>query len=94
MVKTKEALADLEESLGSKVVMEWTEMAKKWEADVLEPNPFETLRKDAHVAKVRADLAEEAAKREASGKEDAGSVRGDMHITELIAMGLQLEDQQ
>lgn len=94
MVKTREALADLEESLGPGLVKEWTSMAELWEQDINAPNPFETLRKDKHVAKVRADLAEEAAKRAIAGKEEPGSVRGDMHITELIAMGLQLEDQQ
>ncbi|KAJ7500344.1 hypothetical protein B0H11DRAFT_1714858 [Mycena galericulata] len=94
MVRTKEALGDLDGSLGAEVVEKWTMMAKRWEADVTAPNPFETLRKDSHVAKVRAELAEEAAAREVAGKEDAGSVRGDMHITELLAMGLQLEDQQ
>jgi hypothetical protein len=46
------------------------------------------------VAKVRAELAEEAAAREMSGMEDEGAIRGDMHITELLAMGIQLEDQQ
>ncbi|KAJ7707970.1 hypothetical protein B0H14DRAFT_2646717 [Mycena olivaceomarginata] len=63
-------------------------------ADISAPNPFETMRKDQHLARVRAELAAEAAAREVAGKEDAGAVKGDMHITELIAMGLQLEDQQ
>ncbi|KAJ7019538.1 hypothetical protein C8F04DRAFT_1276138 [Mycena alexandri] len=94
MVHTKRALEDLEESLGPAVVAEWEAMAVAWEADSTSPNPFETIRKDLHVAKVRAELAEEAAAREARGVEDLGSVRGDMHITELIGMGMQLEDQQ
>jgi hypothetical protein len=94
MVKTSLALADMNTSLGPGPVREWTEMAELWEADIKSPNPFETIRKDKHVAKVRAELAEEAAQREALGKEDEAAVRGDMHITELIAMGLQLEDQQ
>ncbi|KAJ7772385.1 hypothetical protein B0H16DRAFT_1305461, partial [Mycena metata] len=94
MVRTKQALKDLESSLGPDVVEKWEAMALAWEKDSTAPNPFETLRKDLHVAKVRAELAEEAAAREAAGEEDPGSVRGDMHITELIAMGLQLEDQQ
>ncbi|KAJ7866849.1 hypothetical protein B0H14DRAFT_3084187 [Mycena olivaceomarginata] len=94
MTRTREALADMEESLGPGPVGEWTTMAETWEADITAPNPFETIRKDQHLAKVRAELAAEAAAREAEGKEDAGAVKGDMHITELIAMGLQLEDQQ
>ncbi|KAJ6486562.1 hypothetical protein C8R47DRAFT_979565, partial [Mycena vitilis] len=94
MVKTKQALDDMQESLGPTVVDSWTTMAEKWEADETKPNPFETLRKDLHIANVRAELAAEAAAREAAGTEDAGAVKCDMHITELIAMGLQLEDQQ
>ncbi|KAF7358304.1 hypothetical protein MVEN_00879800 [Mycena venus] len=69
-------------------------MAEKWEADISAPNPFETMCKDQHLVQVRAELAAEAAAREAAGKEDAGAVKGDMHITEFIVMGLQLEDQQ
>ncbi|KAF7377339.1 hypothetical protein MSAN_00154900 [Mycena sanguinolenta] len=94
MVKTKEVLRDLEESLGPDVVETWTTMAEEWEKDETKPNPFETLRKDAHVAKVRAELAEEAAAREKAGTENLSFIKGDMHITELLAMGLQLEDQQ
>jgi hypothetical protein len=94
MVRTREALADLEESLGTESVAQWTEMAVRWEADIDAPNPFETQHKDKHIAKVRAELAAEAAVREAAGTEVAGAVRGDMHITELVGMGLQLEDQQ
>ncbi|KAJ7449011.1 hypothetical protein FB451DRAFT_1102933, partial [Mycena latifolia] len=94
MVETKEALADIEESLTLEALKEWVAMAEAWEKDSDKPNPFETLRKDEHLAKVRRDLAAEAAEREEGGKEDEADVRGDMHITELIAMGLQLEEQQ
>ncbi|KAJ7080573.1 hypothetical protein B0H15DRAFT_953443 [Mycena belliarum] len=94
MVTTTQALEDLEKSVGEATVKEWTEMAVKWEADPDAPNPFETQCKDDHLAKVRSELAAEAAAREAVGKEDDGSVRDDMHVTELLAMGLQLEDQQ
>ncbi|KAJ7459006.1 hypothetical protein FB451DRAFT_1097561 [Mycena latifolia] len=94
MVKTARALANLEESTGPATVKEWTEMAVKWEADPDAPNPFETLHKDDHLAKVRSELAAEAAAREAAGKEDDGAIRDDMHITELLSMGLQLEEQQ
>ncbi|KAJ7118301.1 hypothetical protein C8R44DRAFT_878911 [Mycena epipterygia] len=94
MVATKNALGDMEESIGAARVAEYTAMAELWEKDGDEPNPFEMLRKDEHVAKVRWDLAVEAAAREVEGRLDPGDVRGDMHITELIGMGLQLEDQQ
>ncbi|KAJ7847993.1 hypothetical protein B0H14DRAFT_3453348 [Mycena olivaceomarginata] len=91
---TRQALADMDASLKPQVVKEWTAMAEKWDTDINAPNPFETLRKDQHVANVRMELAAEAAARETEGREDADTVRGDMHISELIAMGLQLETQQ
>ncbi|KAK7026145.1 hypothetical protein R3P38DRAFT_2529348 [Favolaschia claudopus] len=94
MVRTREAWADMDESVGSAVVETWTAMAVEWEADVDAPNPFATIHKDKHIAKVREELAAEAAQREQAGMEDQGAIRGDMHITELIAMGLQLEHQQ
>ncbi|KAJ6570826.1 hypothetical protein DFH09DRAFT_1362492 [Mycena vulgaris] len=94
MVETKAALGDMEDSLGPEPLTKWREMAEQWEKDGDAPNPFEMLRRDEHVAKVRRDLAEEAAAREEAGEADAGDVRGDMHITELVGMGLQLEDQQ
>jgi hypothetical protein len=84
----------MNESLGVDVVKTWTIMVEKWEADIEAPNPFETIRKDQHIASVRAELAAEAAAQEATGAEEADAVRGDMHVTELIAMGLQLEEQQ
>ncbi|KAJ7478933.1 hypothetical protein FB451DRAFT_1032097 [Mycena latifolia] len=94
MVETKEALGDMEESLTPAILKEWTEMAEAWEKDSAHPNPFETLRKDEHLAKVRRDLAAEALAREEAGEADEADVRGDMHITEVIAMGIQLEEQQ
>ena len=94
MVKTQRALQDMNESVGPLVLAKWVDMAELWEADITNPNPFETIRKDQHVAKVRAELAAEVAERQQLGKEDEGAVRGDMHISELVAMGLQLEEQQ
>ncbi|KAJ7169278.1 hypothetical protein C8R43DRAFT_1085538 [Mycena crocata] len=101
MVEMKTAFTEMEASLSPEALgipegplPAWTKMAELWEGDVSKPNPFATLRKDDHLAKVRHDLAVEAAAREAAGKEDAGAVRDGMHITEVIAMGLQLEEQQ
>ncbi|KAJ7160358.1 hypothetical protein C8R46DRAFT_1164810 [Mycena filopes] len=94
MVKTRLALSDLEESLGPDPVAEWTAMAQEWERNSTNPNPFETKHKEEHLAKVRSELAAEAAAREADGEEGANEVKGDMHITELLGMGLQLEEQQ
>ncbi|KAJ7106182.1 hypothetical protein C8R44DRAFT_886074 [Mycena epipterygia] len=101
MVATKVALDDMETSLRAAGMQEeleaveiWTAMAKLWEKDPEKPNPFEMLQKDDHLAKVRRDLAEEAAARAAEGTEEEGEVVEDMHITEVISMGLQLEEQQ
>jgi hypothetical protein len=57
MVRTQKALDDMDESLEPEVVRGWTEMVQKWEKNVDAPNPFETIRKDRHVASVRAELA-------------------------------------
>ncbi|KAJ7119198.1 hypothetical protein C8R43DRAFT_901144, partial [Mycena crocata] len=93
MVETKRALDDMDESVGTKSVQDWTAMAVEWEKDPKAANPFATRRKDEHIAQVRRKLAAEAAAREAAGKENTGAVRSDMHITELVAMGLQVEEQ-
>ncbi|KAJ6518332.1 hypothetical protein C8R47DRAFT_959834, partial [Mycena vitilis] len=49
-------------------VAEWTAMAELWEENPDEPNPFEIKNRNDHLAKVRHDLAVEAAAREAAGK--------------------------
>jgi hypothetical protein len=97
MVETKAALEDMEELLGGvegETVKTWTAMAEAWERDPESPNPFESVRKNEHLAQVRRELAEEAAAREATNSEVLGAVRSDMHVTELLAMGLQLEETQ
>ncbi|KAJ6518389.1 hypothetical protein DFH09DRAFT_1331989 [Mycena vulgaris] len=94
MVDSKQALLDLEESFRGEMLAEWRAMAELWEKDGDKQNPFATARKDDHLAQVRRELAEEAAAWEAAGIEVVGAVRDDMHVTELIAMGLQLEEQQ
>jgi hypothetical protein len=71
MVQTREALEDLNKSLDPEVVQAWTEMAEAWERDETKPNPFEMQRKDAHVAKVRAELAEEVSARETRARSGA-----------------------
>jgi hypothetical protein len=94
MVETATALKSLEAGFDAETLVAWREMAEAWEADGSKPNPFESTNKDQHLAEVRRELAEEAAKREEAGIEIVGAVREDMHVTELIAMGLQLEEQQ
>ncbi|KAJ7258013.1 hypothetical protein C8J57DRAFT_1646556 [Mycena rebaudengoi] len=94
MVGTKLVLEEMVESLEKEAVDEWTKMAEEWEKDATKPNPFETHKKDAHLANVRYELAREAAEKEAAGEEDVDAVRADMHVTERVAMGIQLEEQQ
>ncbi|KAJ6547992.1 hypothetical protein DFH09DRAFT_926685 [Mycena vulgaris] len=94
MVDSKQALLDLEESFGEETLVAWRAMAELWEKDGDRQNLFATARKNEHLAQVRRELAEEAAAREAAGVEVIGAVRDDMHVTELVAMGLQLEEQQ
>ncbi|KAJ7248075.1 hypothetical protein C8J57DRAFT_1673431 [Mycena rebaudengoi] len=94
LVESRVALADMEESLDDGVVTEWTGMAEAWEEDRAQPNPFETKYKDAHLSKVRYELAQEAAAREEANTEDDNAVHTGMHVNECIAMGIQLEDQQ
>lgn len=101
MVEMQSVFREMEASLTAEAlgveegpVAMWTQMAADWEADADSPNPFEMVRKDDHLAKVRHDLAVEAATRERDGVEDMDTVRDGMHVTEVIAMGLQLEEQQ
>jgi hypothetical protein len=81
MVRARLALSDQEALLEIETMEEWTAMAERWEEDEEAKNPFETHRKDMHLAKVQAKLAVEAAKREVEGKEDVVDVKDDMHIT-------------
>ncbi|KAJ7077653.1 hypothetical protein B0H15DRAFT_924930 [Mycena belliarum] len=94
MVSTAEALRDLEDPFAEETLTEWRAMAEAWEKDADQQNPFASAKKDEHLAQVRRELAEEASERERLGIEEIGAVREDMHVTELIAMGLQLEEQQ
>ncbi|KAJ7780820.1 hypothetical protein DFH07DRAFT_950044 [Mycena maculata] len=94
MVDAVRAREELEQSLTPESVATWLDMAVKWEVDSINLNPFETLEKDDHLAKVRADLAKAAAERAAKGEEDEVDVQEEMHVTEFVAMGLQLEEQQ
>ncbi|KAJ7616548.1 hypothetical protein FB45DRAFT_1034871 [Roridomyces roridus] len=102
MVVTKKALESMEKSLRAAVADEdapdavkaWTEMVEKWEIDPEEPNPYETVEKDDHLAKVWRELAEEAAARAEDGEEGLGDIFEGMHVSEMMSMGLQLEENQ
>jgi hypothetical protein len=65
-------------------------MATAWEADSAQPNPF------AVSDNGRDDLKAVRHKLAVIASEDVEHqrVRGDMHETEMLSMGLQLEEQQ
>jgi hypothetical protein len=65
-------------------------MATAWEADSSQPNPF------AVSDKAQDDLKAVRHKLAVIASEDIEhlGVRGDMHETEMLSMGLQLEEQQ
>ncbi|KAJ6554112.1 hypothetical protein B0H10DRAFT_2241606, partial [Mycena sp. CBHHK59/15] len=88
MLDTRVALEDMERSFGREVVMAWTAMALLWESDASKPNPFASTVKHEGLQDIRRRLAAVAA---ADTTDDR--VRGDMHDTEMISMGIQLEEQ-
>ncbi|KAJ7438372.1 hypothetical protein B0H11DRAFT_1752825 [Mycena galericulata] len=106
MVATKVALEDMENLLRAAADEEkidavdvWTKMAQLWEKDAEQPNPFETVEKDDHLAKVRRELAQEAAARAADGEEEEGDVFEGMHNRrtlgfDMAAMGQHPTDDQ
>ena len=89
MLDTRAAWVDVEASFPPSVVESWTAMALAWEADSAKPNPFASSVKHEDLREVRRKLAVVA-----SEDEEHLRVRGDMHETEMLSMGLQLEEQQ
>ncbi|KAJ6483367.1 hypothetical protein C8R45DRAFT_1099633 [Mycena sanguinolenta] len=89
MMEARPAWVDVEASFDASVIEPWTAMAEAWEADPEKPNPYASTRECENLKQVRLKLA-------AIAKEDVKQlrVRGDMHDTEMLAMGLQLEEQQ
>ncbi|KAJ7760606.1 hypothetical protein B0H14DRAFT_3511096 [Mycena olivaceomarginata] len=89
MLETLAAWVDVEASFEQSVTEAWTLMAIAWEVDSKNPNPFASTAQHKGIAKVRLRLAGIAAA-------DVGheGVRDDMHETEMLSMGLQLEQQQ
>ncbi|KAJ7788496.1 hypothetical protein B0H14DRAFT_3576895 [Mycena olivaceomarginata] len=87
MLEMRAAWVDVEASFKPSVIEAWTAMAIAWEADGKHPNPFTSTVQHEGIAEVRRRLAAIAAA-------DHEGVRGDMHETEMLSMGLQLEQQQ
>ncbi|KAJ7886289.1 hypothetical protein B0H13DRAFT_2342938 [Mycena leptocephala] len=89
MLETSVAQSDVEASFPLSAVATWTEMAVAWEDDVQKPNPFATTVTHDGLKEVKKKLAMIA-----SEDVEHERVRGEMHNTEMLAMGLQLEEQQ
>ncbi|KAJ6479437.1 hypothetical protein C8R47DRAFT_1218996 [Mycena vitilis] len=89
MLETRMEWVDMEASYPPSVIETWTAMAVLWEEDDTQPNPFKTEIKVDSLAHVKLRLAEIA-----QADVDHLRVRGDMHETEKLSMGLQLEEQQ
>jgi hypothetical protein len=71
------------------VIKTWTAMALAWEADGRNSNPFASSVKHDDLREVHLRLAHLA-----SADKDPDHVRGDMHVIEMVSMGLQLEKSQ
>jgi hypothetical protein len=89
MLETLAAWVDVKASFEQSVTKAWTLMAIAWEVDSKNPNPFVSTAQHKGIVKVRLRLAGIAAA-------DVGheGVRDDVHETEMLSMGLQLEQQQ
>ncbi|KAJ7044257.1 hypothetical protein C8F04DRAFT_1250200 [Mycena alexandri] len=89
MLEARAAWIDMEDSFPVSVIETWTAMAVAWETDSRKPNPFKTTVRHENLREVRRKLAVIA-----SEDVEHLHVRGDMHETEMLSMGLQLEEQQ
>lgn len=79
----------MEASYPEAVIAQWTAMVVAWESDLNNANPCASTQKFENPQQVRRKLAMTASL-------DIGQlrVRGDMHDTEMLSMGLQLEEVQ
>ncbi|KAJ7145502.1 hypothetical protein C8R46DRAFT_918383, partial [Mycena filopes] len=84
MVKARRETLLQEGTLPQATLAEWKATSVAWEANTMLPNPFERKRDQISIASVRYQLAEEG----------GGVVRGGTHSAEMLAMGVQLEEQQ
>jgi hypothetical protein len=89
MLETRAAWVDMEASFSPSVIEAWTAMAVAWEKDSREKNPFASKVNHVDLKAVRRKLAEIA-----SEDVEHLRVRGDMHDTEMLSMGLKLEEEQ
>ncbi|CAK5264037.1 unnamed protein product [Mycena citricolor] len=92
MVNRSIELRDIEESLPQDTLASWVTQMERWEKDASEPNPFAVGEKHASLQAVRGRIAAET--QAILAGDDSDEVRGDLHVAEMIAMGMQLGEQQ
>ncbi|KAJ7178238.1 hypothetical protein C8R46DRAFT_1346442 [Mycena filopes] len=84
MVSTRQDTLDQERTLPRATLAKWRTGCEAWEADAAAANPFQRTRDQVTIASVRYELAQE-------GK---AIVRGQTDSSDMLAMGVQLEEQQ
>ncbi|KAJ6613762.1 hypothetical protein B0H10DRAFT_2222001 [Mycena sp. CBHHK59/15] len=94
MITSSVELEDLELSLPRTAVEEWTREMEAWEADASQPNPFKPRVQHKTMQAVRLAMAEEVKEEMDLDVLEGLVVRDDMHPTEMVSMGLQLEELQ
>ncbi|KAJ6530884.1 hypothetical protein DFH09DRAFT_1250330 [Mycena vulgaris] len=96
MITTSVELEELEESLrnlgAGDALEKWRVEVEAWEADSRKPNPFASRVKQKTVLDVRREMAEEVEKEMDEDQMGGLAVSEEMHTTEMIGMGLQLEE--
>ncbi|KAJ7113288.1 hypothetical protein C8R43DRAFT_1138715 [Mycena crocata] len=92
MANCRVELWEAEQGLPVDVVTKWRKEMEDWEEDAGKPNPFKVVDKAESLYAIRGRLAADAEKDQAG--DEADDVRGDLHATEMITMGLKLEEEQ
>ncbi|KAJ7828186.1 hypothetical protein B0H13DRAFT_2437970 [Mycena leptocephala] len=90
--RIQKAVAKMTETQEELVESAWTTAMELWEDDPENPNPFNVQDKHVSLQAVRGRIATET--KDAVEGNAADDVRGDLHVSEMIAMGMQLEEQQ
>ncbi|KAJ7127920.1 hypothetical protein C8R44DRAFT_616252 [Mycena epipterygia] len=98
MITTSVELEELEMSLrdlGAASALEaWRVEVEAWEEDASQPNPFASRVRHKTVLDVRREMAEEVQREMDEDELEGITVSDEMHATEMIGMGLQLEELQ
>jgi hypothetical protein len=91
-------LEELEKSIrgmgGGDELKAWKAEVEAWEEDAKKTNPFALRTEHKTVVNVRQEMADEVRKEIDSDELEGLEVSDEMHATELIGMGLQLEQLQ